>query len=70
MTGAWLVGAKVETVKRAKELEFKHVLVAHTPAGLVSIQPGERNSTERVEIEQRELYVAMTRAGMGFGSAS
>lgn len=58
-------GVKVGTVKRAKGLEFKHVLVAHAPVQLVSGQPGERDATERVEIERRELYVAMTRARDG-----
>lgn len=58
-------GVKVGTVKRAKGLEFKHVLVAHTPEWLVSDQPGERDAAERVEVERRELYVAVTRARDG-----
>jgi len=58
-------GVKVGTVKRAKGLEFKHVLVAHTPARLVSGRPEERDAAERVEMERRELYVAMTRARDG-----
>lgn len=58
-------GVKVGTVKRAKGLEFKHVLVARTPARLVSEQPAGRDAAERVEMERRELYVAMTRARDG-----
>jgi superfamily I DNA/RNA helicase len=55
----------VGTVKRAKGLEFKHVLVAHTSPRLISGQPAERDAAERVEVERRELYVAMTRARDG-----
>ena len=55
-------GVKVGTVKRAKGLEFKHVLVARTPVRLVSDNAAERDAAERGEIERRELYVAMTRA--------
>jgi hypothetical protein len=58
-------GVKVGTVKRAKGLEFKHVLVGYTPARLVSERPAERDAAERVEMERRELYVAMTRARDG-----
>jgi hypothetical protein len=56
---------KVGTVKRAKGLEFKHVLVAHTPARLVgpaAVPENDQDAGERVEMERRELYVAMTRA--------
>lgn len=55
---------KVGTIKRAKGLEFKHVLAAHTPLRLVAEQPAETR-TERDELERRELYVAMTRARDG-----
>jgi hypothetical protein len=59
---------KVGTIKRAKGLEFKHVLVAHTPARLVgpaTVASDGRDAGERVEMERRELYVAMTRARDG-----
>ncbi len=55
---------KVGTVKRAKGLEFKHVLVPHAPARLV--ERGRVGADdERTELERRELYVAMTRARDG-----
>jgi hypothetical protein len=59
---------KVGTIKRAKGLEFKHVLVAHTPARLVgpaAVPENVQDAGERVEMERRELYVAMTRARDG-----
>jgi hypothetical protein len=59
---------KVGTIKRAKGLEFKHVLVAHTPARLVgpaAVPENGQDAGERVEMERRELYVAMTRARDG-----
>jgi superfamily I DNA/RNA helicase len=58
---------KVGTIKRAKGLEFKHVLVAHTPARLVDPTPatGPSAAGDRVDMERRELYVAMTRARDG-----
>ena len=61
---------KVGTIKRAKGLEFKHALVAHTPARLVgpaAVPENGQDAGERVEMERRELYVAMTRARTGFG---
>lgn len=58
---------KVGTVKRAKGLEFKHVLLAQVPSPLL---PGpttpalheEGAAAEHTELQKRELYVAMTRA--------
>ncbi|HEY4269809.1 MAG TPA: UvrD-helicase domain-containing protein [Galbitalea sp.] len=59
---------KVGTVKRAKGLEFKHVLLAQVPSTLL---PGptaaptldeEGAAAEHTELQKRELYVAMTRA--------
>jgi len=58
---------KIGTVKRAKGLEFKHVLLAQVPASLL---PGptspatveEGAAAEHTELQKRELYVAMTRA--------
>jgi hypothetical protein len=59
---------KVGTIKRAKGLEFKDVLVVRTPPHLV--QPGlvpetDDAARERRELQRRELYVAMTRARDG-----
>ncbi len=58
---------KIGTIKRAKGLEFKHVLVARTPARL--LEPVAANSDpadgERRALDRRELYVAMTRARDG-----
>jgi hypothetical protein len=66
--GRVAAAVKVGTIKRAKGLEFKHVLVAHTPARLVGPAAAPENGQdagERVEMERRELYVAMTRARDG-----
>jgi hypothetical protein len=66
--GRTTAAVKVGTIKRAKGLEFKHVLVAHTPARLVgptAVTGNGRDAGERVEMERRELYVAMTRARDG-----
>jgi superfamily I DNA/RNA helicase len=54
-------------VKRAKGLEFKHVLIADAsddvaPGAPAPADPAER---ERWELRRRELYVAMTRARDG-----
>ena len=62
--GSVVAAVKVGTVKRAKGLEFKHVLVPHAPARLVS-GPTVGVDDERAELERRELYVAMTRARDG-----
>jgi hypothetical protein len=58
---------KVGTIKRAKGLEFKQVLVVRTPAQLLEAAPSEIDSaaSERSELDRRELYVAMTRARDG-----
>ena len=59
---------KVGTIKRAKGLEFKHVLVARTPLALIDGMPAgivADSERERLELELRELYVAMTRARDG-----
>lgn len=58
---------KVGTIKRAKGLEFKQVVLARVPGRLLGpaaegLDDGVR---ERVEIERRELYVGMTRARDG-----
>lgn len=53
---------KVGTVKRAKGLEFKQVLLARVPPALLKSQAG---GDEAREIQRRELYVAMTRARDG-----
>jgi len=58
---------KVGTIKRAKGLEFKEVLVVRTPPHLVQadvIDPDEA-AAERRLLQRRELYVAMTRARDG-----
>jgi superfamily I DNA/RNA helicase len=55
-------------VKVGREgLEFKHVIVAPTRVPFVSEQPAAGNATEPVEMERRELYVAMTHARDGLG---
>ena len=58
---------KVGTIKRAKGLEFKQVLVVRTPSRLLQALPadGEADDSERRELDRRELYVAMTRARDG-----
>ena len=58
---------KVGTIKRAKGLEFKQVLVVRTAPRLFEPVPASEDSTEteRRELDRRELYVAMTRARDG-----
>jgi superfamily I DNA/RNA helicase len=58
---------KVGTIKRAKGLEFKQVLVVRTPLRLLEAAPLGLDSaeSERRELDRRELYVAMTRARDG-----
>ena len=59
---------KVGTIKRAKGLEFKEVLVVRTPPHLVQTDLDPRVDDavlERRELQRRELYVAMTRARDG-----
>jgi superfamily I DNA/RNA helicase len=61
---------KVGTVKRAKGLEFAHVLLTQVPSALL---PGQESpllsedgaAAEHTELQRRELYVAMTRARSG-----
>jgi hypothetical protein len=62
-SGAVTVG----TIKRAKGLEFKQVLVARTSASLLETvwSSTDEAEAERRELERRELYVAMTRARDG-----
>ena len=59
---------KVGTIKRAKGLEFKEVLVVRTPPHLVEsgLNPDPDDAAlERRDLQRRELYVAMTRARDG-----
>jgi hypothetical protein len=61
---------KVGTVKRAKGLEFKQVLLVQIPSNLLSsddeIAPTEEGAAaEHTELQKRELYVGMTRARDG-----
>ncbi|MEP6843576.1 MAG: 3'-5' exonuclease, partial [Pseudolysinimonas sp.] len=59
---------KVGTIKRAKGLEFKEVLVVRTPPHLVEaglIAETDDAALERRDLQRRELYVAMTRARDG-----
>ncbi len=63
---------KVGTIKRAKGLEFKQVLLARVDGSLLSPAAAglDEGALERREIERRELYVGMTRArdGLWVGS--
>lgn len=57
---------KVGTVKRAKGLEFKQVLVAHVaPEWLKPAPTDDGQAREAWALRRRELYVAMTRARDG-----
>jgi superfamily I DNA/RNA helicase len=58
---------KVGTVKRAKGLEFKQVLLARVEPALLAPGPGPASETdrERRNLDRRGLYVAMTRARDG-----
>lgn len=53
---------KVGTVKRAKGLEFKQVLLPHVRGRWLADAPASMSETDR---ERRELYVGMTRARDG-----
>lgn len=58
---------RVGTIKRAKGLEFKQVLLPHVPAKLLA-DPAvteSESAKERRELDRRELYVGMTRARDG-----
>ena len=63
---------KVGTIKRAKGLEFKHVLLGRVAGELLAhaVEGLDDGARERREIERRELYVGMTRArdGLWVGS--
>lgn len=65
--GAAVDAIKVGTVKRAKGLEFKHVLIADVPsdAHAGATPPEDGAERERWELRRRELYVGMTRARDG-----
>lgn len=64
--GSTVEAVKVGTIKRAKGLEFKHVLLAGVRAPLLDgVVPERPADLERHELERRELYVAMTRARDG-----
>ena len=63
---ATTASAKVGTIKRAKGLEFKQVLIPdirreHT----ITQPPTDETDRERWDLTRRELYVAMTRARDG-----
>ncbi len=63
---------RVGTIKRAKGLEFKQVLLPRVPAKLLADAPETESvaDRERRELDRRELYVGMTRArdGLWVGS--
>lgn len=63
---------KIGTIKRAKGLEFKQVLLGRVPSALLSTSGPTTGDTERRSLQRRELYVAMTRArdGLWVGSCS
>lgn len=65
--GAPVDAVKVGTVKRAKGLEFKQVLIADATRedGPGSTAPTDAAERERWELRRRELYVGMTRARDG-----
>jgi len=66
-TGRTSDAVRVGTVKRAKGLEFKQVLLAHVDRGLIEDAPEDQSETDRERRERgrRELYVGMTRARDG-----
>ncbi len=65
--GAPVEAIKVGTIKRAKGLEFKQVLLPDVPAGLVGapVVPEDPAAREAWDLHRREIYVAMTRARDG-----
>ncbi|MCS6524235.1 3'-5' exonuclease [Curtobacterium citreum] len=65
--GRTVDAVKVGTIKRAKGLEFKQVLLAHVRERLLAEQTGQPSEAdrERRELDRRELYVGMTRARDG-----
>ncbi|MBO1031394.1 UvrD-helicase domain-containing protein [Tessaracoccus sp. SD287] len=65
-TGKPVDAVKVGTIKRAKGLEFKQVLIPDIRQNQTSMQPPAAESAfERWELTRRELYVAMIRARDG-----
>ena len=58
---------RVGTIKRAKGLEFKQVLLPHVSPKLLADAPSTESESakERRELDRRELYVGMTRARDG-----
>lgn len=65
-SGVPIVAVKVGTIKRAKGLEFKQVLIPDIrPQHTVTEPPIEDTERERWDLARRELYVAMTRARDG-----
>lgn len=64
--GTTTPAVKIGTIKRAKGLEFKEVLVVRAPGELLDGEPGDDDGlAERRDLERRELYVALTRARDG-----
>jgi superfamily I DNA/RNA helicase len=65
-TGSPVEAAKVGTIKRAKGLEFKQVLIPDVSRAQTSVAtPADDAEHERWGLARRELYVAMTRARDG-----
>ena len=60
--GSPVNAVKVGTIKRAKGLEFKHVLLPRVPPALLDSADSDDEATT---IHRRELYVGMTRARDG-----
>ncbi len=70
-TGEHVRAVKVGTIKRAKGLEFKQVLLVNVNPSLLGAElPKDDGELERRELMRRELYVGMTRArdGLWVGS--
>ncbi len=65
--GSRVDAVKVGTIKRAKGLEFKQVVVANVSTSLLAgaAPPEDEVERERWELARRELYVGMTRARDG-----
>lgn len=63
--GRLVEAIKVGTIKRAKGLEFKQVLIPHVAHELASPPPTSGVDRERWDIDRRQLYVGMTRARDG-----
>lgn len=63
--GAPVDAVKVGTIKRAKGLEFKHVLIPDIWYSHTAEPPQDDAERERWNLTRRELYVAMTRARDG-----